>query len=187
MKKKVLSLLVVSVMAIAMVACGNGNKEAATEPQDTQVEEAVEETVAEEAPTEDTEETAEATGIDLEDGIYTVDFDTDSGMFHVNEALNGKGTLTVENGEATVHISLAGTGILNLYVGVAADAESDEANWLQHTEDEVEYEDGTTETVYGFDIPVQALDTEFDVALIGTKGTWYDHKVSVSNPIPVEE
>lgn len=185
MKKKVLSLLVVSVMAIAMVACGN--KEVATEPQDTQVEETAEETVAEEAPTEDTEETAEATGIDLEDGIYTVDFDTDSGMFHVNEALNGKGTLTVENGEATVHISLAGTGILNLYVGVAADAESDEANWLQHTEDEVEYEDGTTETVYGFDIPVQALDTEFDVALIGTKGTWYDHKVSVSNPIPVEE
>ena len=37
--------------------------------------------------------------------------------------------------------------------------------------------------VYGFDIPVPALDEEFDVALIGTKGTWYDHKVSVSNPV----
>lgn len=182
MKKKVLGLLVVAVMALGMVACGN--KEAALEPQTEQVEATEEVTeTAEEAP----EESEEATGIDLEDGMYTVDFDTDSSMFHVNEALNGRGTLTVENGEATVHISLAGTGILNLYVGVAADAENDEANWLEHTEDEVTYEDGTTETVYGFNVPVQALDTEFDVALIGTKGTWYDHKVSVSNPIPVEE
>ena len=38
-----------------------------------------------------------------------------------------------------------------------------------------------------FDIPVPALDEEFDLALIGKKGTWYDHKVSVSNPVPVEE
>ncbi len=44
-----------------------------------------------------------------------------------------------------------------------------------------------TEEVYGFDIPVPALDEEFDVALIGTKGTWYDHKVSVSNPEPMED
>ena len=41
--------------------------------------------------------------------------------------------------------------------------------------------------MYGFDIPVPALDEEFDVALIGTKGTWYDHKVSVSNPEPKED
>ena len=31
------------------------------------------------------------------------------------------------------------------------------------------------------DIPVPYLDKEFDLALIGTKGTWYDHKVSVSD------
>ena len=29
------------------------------------------------------------------------------------------------------------------------------------------YEDGTTETVYGFTIPVPVLDEEFDVALKG--------------------
>ena len=29
---------------------------------------------------------------------------------------------------------------------------------------------------------VEAVDEEFDLALIGTKGKWYDHKVSVSNP-----
>ena len=33
----------------------------------------------------------------LENGTYTADFDTDSGMFHVNEALDGKGTLTVKD------------------------------------------------------------------------------------------
>lgn len=44
------------------------------------------------------------------------------------------------------------------------------------------YKDGYEEEVYGFDIPVPALDEEFDVALIGKKGKWYDHKVSVSDP-----
>ena len=41
--------------------------------------------------------------------------------------------------------------------------------------------------MYGFDVPVPALETEFDLALIGTKGKWYDHKVSVSNPVPLED
>ena len=41
--------------------------------------------------------------------------------------------------------------------------------------------------MYGFDIPVPALDEEFDVALIGTKGKWYDHKVCVSNPVDISE
>ena len=31
---------------------------------------------------------------ELKDGVYTADFDTDSNMFHVNEAKDGKGTLT---------------------------------------------------------------------------------------------
>ena len=43
------------------------------------------------------------------------------------------------------------------------------------------YSDGTTEEVYAFDVPVEALDQEFDLAILGTKGTWYDHKVSVSD------
>ena len=43
-----------------------------------------------------------------------------------------------------------------------------------------------TEEVYGFDVPVEALNQEFDLALLGTKGTWYDHKVSVSDPQKVE-
>ena len=46
----------------------------------------------------------------------------------------------------------------------------------------MKYSDGYTEEVYGFDIPVPAIDEEFDVALIGKKNKWYDHKVKVTNP-----
>ncbi len=104
-------------------------------------------------------------------------------MFHVNEAMEGKGELTVKNGEMVIHISLPSDKIQNLFVGKKADAEKAGAKLLQPTTDTVTYKDGTTDKVNGFDIPVPALDEEFDVALIGTKGKWYDHKVSVSNPV----
>ena len=52
----------------------------------------------------------------LPDGVYTAEFDTDSSMFHANEACDGKGTLTVENGQMTFHVSLASTHIVNLYL-----------------------------------------------------------------------
>lgn len=124
---------------------------------------------------------------ELEDGVYSVKFDTDSSMFHVNEAYDGRGTLTVKDGEMMLHITLQSQKILNLYCGLADDAAKDGAELLQPTTDTVTYSDGTTEEVYGFDVPVPALDEEFDLALIGTKGTWYDHKVSVSDPQPIEE
>ena len=119
----------------------------------------------------------------LPDGVYTADFETDSSMFHANEACDGKGTLTVENGEMTFHVSLASKKIVNLYPGKAADAEANESDWLQPTTDTVTYSDGTSEEVYGFDIPVSALDTDFDLAILGTKGKWYDHVVSVRNAV----
>ena len=122
----------------------------------------------------------------LPDGVYTADFDTDSSMFHANEACNGKGTLTVENGQMTFHVSLASTHIVNLYLGKAADAAANASDWLQPTTDTVTYSDGTSEEVYGFDIPVEKLDEDFNVAIFGKKGTWYDHVVSVSNPVPQE-
>ena len=118
----------------------------------------------------------------LEDGTYTVDFNTDSTMFHVNEAKEGKAELTVKNGKMTAHITLPSKNIVNLFVGTAADAQKDGAKLLDPTTDTVEYSDGTSEEVYGFDVPVPAVDEDFDLALIGTKGKWYDHKVSVSNP-----
>ncbi len=122
----------------------------------------------------------------LEDGVYSADFDTDSTMFHVNESCDGKGTLTVKDGKMTIHVSLVSKSIQNLFVGKAENAQKEGAEILEPTTDSVTYSDGYTEEVYGFDIPVPALDKEFDVALIGKKGKWYDHKVSVSNPVPAE-
>lgn len=140
-----------------------------------------------ESKTEADTKTAVSESDELADGVYTADFNTDSSMFHVNEACDGKGTLTVKDGEMTIHVSLTSKKILNLYYGLAADAGKEGAELLEPTTDSVTYSDGMTEEVYGFDIPVPALDEEFDVALIGTKGTWYDHKVSVSNPEPKED
>ncbi len=142
-------------------------------------------------PQKDAQETPEPqTGSspeELADGTYLARFQTDSGMFHVSEACEGKGTLTVENGEMTIHISLASKNIVNLYPGRAEDARKEGAKLLEPTEDTVTYSDGMTDEVSGFDVPVPALGTEFDLALIGKKGKWYDHKATVSDPVPMED
>ena len=137
------------------------------------------------APTGTTssDSTSEANADALEDGTYAADFTTDSSMFHVNEAEDGKGVLTVKDGQMTIHVSLASENILNLFPGSAEDAKKDGAVLLQPTKDTVKYSDGTEEVVNGFDIPVPALDEEFPLALIGKKGNWYDHMVKVSNPV----
>lgn len=138
------------------------------------------EDVVEDAPGDVAEEAVEDV---LEDGVYTAKFNTDSSMFHANEACDGKGTLTVKEGVMTLHVSLVSKSILNLYVGLAEDAQKEDAELLEPTTDTVTYSDGLSEEVYGFDIPVPALDTEFDLAVIGKKDVWYDHKVSVSDPV----
>lgn len=119
----------------------------------------------------------------LEDGVYTAEFATDSSMFHVNEANDKKGELTVKDGKMTIHVSLVSKKIVNLFAGTAEDAQKDGAEIIEPTTDTVKYSDGYTEEVYGFDIPVPAIDEEFDVAILGEKGKWYDHKVSIKNPV----
>ena len=177
MKKKLLMVLVsVSMIASVFTGCGNSAEtkdsgKAQTEQADTK---------------EDSEDKAEDEQAALEDGTYTAEFQTDSSMFHVNEAMDGKGTLTVKNGKMTIHVSLVSKNIVNLFEGTAEDAQKDGAKLLEPTTDTVKYSDGTSEEVNGFDVPVPALDKEFDLALIGTKGKWYDHKVSVSNPVKAE-
>ena len=122
----------------------------------------------------------------LPDGSYSATFETDSSMFHVNEACDGKGTLTVENGEMTIHVTLVSQNIRNLFPGTAEDAQKEGAVWLEPTVDTVTYSDGLSEEVYGFDIPVPVIGEEFDLALVGSKGIWYDHKVSVQDPQALE-
>lgn len=164
--------------------CGAGQAADATSAESTVA--AQESTVT---PTESTE-TAETVSTEtaqdkaqLPDGVYTAEFSTDSSMFHVSEACDGKGTLTVKDGVMTIHISLGSKKILNLYPGLAEDAAKDGAVLLAPTTDTVTYSDGMTEEVYGFDVPVPVIGEEFDLALIGTKGKWYDHKVKVSDPV----
>lgn len=179
MKNRFVKALVLSV-AVCTVVTGSSAVFAAEEKTET-VE------TAEESTGENTEEsTQEQTGDVLKDGVYSAKFDTDSGMFHVNESQDGKGVLTVKDGKMTIHVSLVSKSILNLFPGLAEDAAKEGAELLEPTTDSVTYSDGYTEEVYGFDIPVPYLDKEFDVALIGKKGKWYDHKVSVSEAQPLE-
>ena len=119
----------------------------------------------------------------IADGTYVATFTTDNSMFHVNEANQDRGILTVKDGKMTIHVSLQSKKIVNLYPGLAEDAKKEGAELLEPTTDKVVYSDGYEDEVYGFDVPVPALDEEFDVALIGTHGNWYDHKVMVSDPV----
>ena len=172
------SLLAVSaLLAASLAGCGSSASSVASSTSSEAVSSVAESAVSGAA----SESAAASSARTLEDGTYTAEFDTDSSMFHVNEASDGKGTLTVEDGQMTLHISLQSKKIVNLYVGMAADAPDHEADWLQPTTDTVTYSDGTSEEVYGFDVPVEALDTDFQLAILGTKGKWYDHTVSVRN------
>lgn len=177
--KQFLSLSVASVLlAAALTGCGASSSTASSATSS----EAVSSTAVSEAASE-----AASTEAALPDGVYTADFETDSSMFHTSEACDGKGTLTVKDGKMIFHVSLASKKIVNLYPGAAEDAEANKSDWLIPTVDTVTYSDGTSEEVYGYDIPVEAVDEDFALALLGTKGKWYDHTVSVRNAEPKTE
>lgn len=176
MKKKFLGVFMVAALSVSMLAgCAGAAEQSVPEaPAEETTQEAAEETT-EAVPEETTSEAA------LEDGVYSAKFTTDGSMFHVNEVYKDRGTLTVKDGQMTIHITLPSKNTVNLFMGSAEDAQKDGAELLQPTIDTVNYDDGTTEEVHGFDVPVPYLDEEFDVALVGTKGKWYDHKVVVSD------
>lgn len=123
----------------------------------------------------------------IEDGTYVVTFKSNHAMFHVSDANNDKGILTVKDGKMTVHVSLQSKKIINLFYGIKEDAQKEGAELIEPTTDTVYYDDGTTAEVYGFDVPVPALDEEFDVSILGTHGNWYTHKVVVSDPVPGDD
>ena len=122
----------------------------------------------------------------IADGTYSVKFDSDGSMFHINEVYKGRGILTVKNGEMTVHIVMPSKKIVNLFYGKAADAKKQGAKLIEPVTENVTYPDGITEETYAFDIPVPYLDKEFDCAIIGNHENWYDHKVIVSDPQPIQ-
>ena len=165
--KKFLSIVCAGVLAAALTACTAAPAASQSAPASSAAS-----VQAQSAPA-------------LADGVYQASFSTDSSMFHANEACDGKGVLTVQNGQMSIYVTLAGKGIVNLFPGTAEDARKPGAEWLQPTLETVHYSDGTTDEANAFLIPVPYLDEEFDVALVGKKGTWYDHKVSVSDPQPL--
>lgn len=182
--KKTIKLVSGLLAVLLLTGCGTADTPtAATEATVTAAETTTETTAEATETTAEVTESAVSARV-LPDGEYIVDFDTDSGMFRANEACNGKGTLTVENGVQTLHVSLQSKKIVNLFLGTAEQAQEPGAVWLEPTVDTVTYSDGLSEEVFGFDIPVTSVGEEFDLAIIGTKGVWYDHKVSVLNPIP---
>ena len=177
--KKTIRIIPVLLAVLLLAGCGTPTTPAVTTAPTTAEETAA---VTSATPTQETEPAVAAKV--LPDGEYTVDFETDSGMFRANEACNGKGTLTVKDGIQPLHVSLQSKKIVNLYVGTAEDAQQSGAVWLEPIVDTVTYSDGLSEEVFGFDIPVVSVGQEFDLAIIGTKGVWYDHRVSVQNPVP---
>ena len=190
-KKALYTACAVLTACSVLAGCGQKDtKESEVQNQSSQ-ESLIEETEetqqdSSEAETESTVEKEETAVCPLEDGIYSAKFDSDSSMFQVSEACEGRGILTVQDGKMTIHISLTSKKILNLYYGLAEDAQKEGAVLLEPVTDTVTYSDGLTDEVNGFDVPVPYLDEEFDLALVGTKGTWYDHKVSVSDVQPAE-
>ena len=153
---KKLQLASLTLAALLLAGCGaSAASTAESTPEAVSTEETAPAATA--APAE-----TPAPAAALPDGVYTAKFNTDSSMFHANEAVDGMGTLTVENGTMTFHVSLQSQKIVNLYPGMAADAPAHESDWLQPTVDTVTYSDGT-------------------------KGTWYDHTVSVSDAEPAAE
>ena len=165
------------ILAAALTGCGASSSTASSAAASEAASSAASSVAA-------TSEAASEAAATLPDGVYTADFETDSSMVHANEACDGKGTLTVKDGQMTFHVSLASKKIVNLYLGSAADADANKADWLLPTTDTVTYSDGTTEEVYGYDIPLTAVDEDFALAILGTKGKWYDHTVRVANAQP---
>ena len=102
MKKRYVNLILAMVSASAM-ALGSVPAMAATDSAKT---ESAKNDSKEDAEASNEKEADAAKTDTLEDGVYTAEFDTDSSMFHVNEANDKKGELTVKDGKMTIHVSL---------------------------------------------------------------------------------
>ena len=139
MKRKIILLVsLIAVTGALLTGCASSGSQEEEQSQETEEiskpESASEEEASQEESPENGKENPAPQAVTLEDGTYTAEFDTDSSMFHVSEACGGKGTLTVENGEMTIHISLMSKKIVNLYPGLAEDAAKDGAELLMKSE-----------------------------------------------------
>ena len=110
------------------------------------------------------------------DGDYASEAETTGSMFRI---ISSK--LIVKDGKLTASVLLSGTGYDYLYVGKAAEAAAaDEKTWIAPVGSETYTEDSAEKTGYRFEIPVEELDKQMDVAVRSAKKkTWADKTVTI--------
>lgn len=126
--------------------------------------------------TDEKKETKAAEAAKPADGDYASEAETTGSMFRI---ISSK--LIVKDGKLTASILLSGTGYDYLYVGKAAEAAAaDEKTWIAPVGSETYTEDGAEKTGYRFEIPVEELDKQMDVAVRSAKKkTWADKTVTI--------
>lgn len=128
--------------------------------------------------TAEKKETKAAEAAKPADGEYETSAEATGSMFRVISS-----RLIVKDGKLKASILLSGTGYDYLYTGTAAEAAAaDEKSWIAPTGSET-YTDtktGAEKTGYRFEIPVEELDKQMDVAVRSAKKkTWADKTVTI--------
>ena len=150
-----------------------------TSPAAEQPKTEVKETTKNEASnTAEEKETKAAEAAKPADGEYETSAEATGSMFRVISS-----RLIVKDGKLKASILLSGTGYDYLYTGTAAEAAAaDEKSWIAPTGSET-YTDtktGAEKTGYRFEIPVEELDKQMDVAVRSAKKkTWTDKTVTI--------
>lgn len=150
-----------------------------TSPAAEQPKTEVKETTQNEASnTAEKKETKVAEAAKPADGEYETSAEATGSMFRVISS-----RLIVKDGKLKASILLSGTGYDYLYTGTAAEAAAaDEKSWIAPTGSET-YTDtktGAEKTGYRFEIPVEELDKQMDVAVRSAKKkTWADKTVTI--------
>ena len=150
-----------------------------TSPAAEQPKTEVKETTQNEASnTAEEKETKAAEAAKPADGEYETSAEATGSMFRVISS-----RLIVKDGKLKASILLSGTGYDYLYTGTAAEAAAaDEKSWIAPTGSET-YTDtktGAEKTGYRFEIPVEELDKQMDVAVRSAKKkTWADKTVTI--------
>ena len=149
-----------------------------TSPAAEQPKTEVKETTKNEASnTAEKKETKAAEAAKPADGEYETSAEATGSMFRVISS-----RLIVKDGKLKASILLSGTGYDYLYTGTAAEAAAaDEKSWIAPTGSET-YTDtktGAEKTGYRFEIPVEELDKQMDVAVRSAKKKHADKTVTI--------
>jgi serine/threonine protein kinase len=113
--------------------------------------------------------------ISLAEGVYQAVFKTNGSSFLPQE---GRCLLEVKKGKMLLRINLVNENVENLFQGLKEDAQKAGAALINPTM--VVSQGGGA--LYGFTMPLKAIDEEFDLAFLASNGQWYDRKIIVTDP-----